>query len=53
MTKLEKVFEDTRTRKLLERILIREVCPAFFGLKNDCDTALGDCEECWNLEVEE
>ena len=53
MTKLEKVFEDTRTMKLLERVLLREFCPAFFGLENNCDTALGDCEECWNQEVTE
>ncbi len=58
MTKLEKVFEDTRTMKLLERVLIREYCPAFFGLKNncidrDCEECWNDCEECWNEEVEE
>ena len=53
MTKLEKVFEDSRTMKLLERVLIREYCPAFFGLKNNCDDIDRDCEECWNQEVGE
>lgn len=51
MTKIEKVFEDTRTIKLLERVLLREFCPAFFGLKNNCNIAR-DCEKCWNQEVE-
>ena len=50
MTKLEKALENTEAVK---RVLLREFCPAFFGLKNNCDTALGDCEKCWNQEAEE
>ena len=46
MTKLEKALENTEAVK---RILIREYCPAFFGLENNCE---GDCEKCWNEEVE-
>ena len=52
MKKIEKVFEDTRTMKLLERVLIREYCPAFFGMENNCNID-SDCEKCWNQEVEE
>ena len=53
MTKIEKVFEDTKTmKKLLDGVLIKGFCPAFFGLKNSCDIAR-DCEKCWNEEVGE
>jgi len=48
MTKLEKALENMEAVK---RVLIREYCPAFFGLKNNCID--GDCEDCWNEEVEE
>ena len=47
MTKLEKALENTEA---LKRVLIREYCPAFFGLENNCNM---DCEVCWNEEVEE
>ena len=47
MTKFEKALEDMEAVK---RVLIREHCPAFFGLENNCD---GDCEECWNGEMTE
>ena len=40
MTKLEKALENIEDVK---RVLIQEFCPAFFGLKNNCNIAR-DCE---------
>jgi len=49
MTKLEKALENIEDVK---RVLIQEFCPAFFGLKNNCNIAR-DCEKCWNQEADE